>query len=296
MEVAAAVAPPDNDVLWARGLVTAPREGAAALREVSIGVRQGEVLAVTGVRGSGKTTLLDCLGAARAIDSGEIWFNSAPVHILSRAGRERLRRERFGRIGSEPALVPELTVRENVALPMLLAGGPAAGRRAALRAADEWLERLDVADRARRRARQLPPEEQQRVAVARALAHSPTVVLADEPTAPVIRAADRDQLMRMLVTATRSHGLTLLLATTDRELAARYADRAAEMSAGRLGPPRAVSPTATAAGGQPGLPAPGVTLRQFPAPGGRASVPGERGPVAVPVAAGAEGSGEPRCS
>lgn len=240
----APAAPPDNDVLWARGLVKL-RQGAHALRGVSIGVRQGEVLAVTGPRGSGKSTLLDCLSGLLPADEGEIWFNSAPVHTLGRAARERLRRERFGHVGPEPQLVPELTVRENVALPLLLARAP---RKEAAVAAAEWLERLDVsADQARRRPHELPLELRQRVAVARALVARPDVLFADEPTAPLHREG-REQVLRVLLAASRSHKITLILATHDPNVA-RSADRIAAMADGRLAAPvsarQALTPDAT---------------------------------------------------
>lgn len=241
------IAPPDNDVLWARALVKS-HHGTPALRGVSLAVREGEVLAVTGPRGCGKSTLLDCLSGLTPADEGEVWFNSAPVHTLGRAAAERLRRERFGHVGPRSRLVPELTARENVALPLLLAGAP---RRAAAQAAAEWLERLDVADCARLRPGDLRQDQRQRIAVARALAHRPTVLFADEPTAPLHRQ-DRDQVLRILVTASRSHRITLVLATHDPGLA-RYADRVATMSDGRISAPvparRAMVPRTAATAG-----------------------------------------------
>uniref|UniRef100_UPI000ACC4B28 ABC transporter ATP-binding protein n=1 Tax=Peterkaempfera griseoplana TaxID=66896 RepID=UPI000ACC4B28 len=159
-------APPDSDVLRASGVVKS-HDGTPALRGVSLAVRRGEVLAVTGPRGSGKTTLLGCLSAQLPVDEGEVWYDDLAVHTLSRTDRERLRREQFGWVGSQPDLVPELTAAENVALPLLLAG---AGRRAARTAAAEWLERLDVADCARRRPAEIIQSQRQRIAVARALA------------------------------------------------------------------------------------------------------------------------------
>ncbi|MFE9428462.1 ABC transporter ATP-binding protein [Kitasatospora sp. NPDC006697] len=225
-------APPDNDVLWARGIVKS-HQGTPALRDVSIGVREGEVLAVTGGRGAGKSTLLGCLSALLPVDSGEVWFNSSPVHTLSRAGRERLRRDRFGFVGSEPQLVPELTARENVALPLLLAG---AAHRAAYGAADDWLDRLDVADCAKLRPAELVQGQRQRIAVARALAPLPRVVFADDPTAPLHREA-QDQVLRILTSAARSHQLTLVLATHDTELANKYADRTVALVDGRTPAP-----------------------------------------------------------
>ncbi|MFB7665626.1 ABC transporter ATP-binding protein [Kitasatospora sp. NPDC056138] len=229
-------APPDNDVLWARGIVKS-HHGTPALRGVSIGVRDGEVLAVTGPRGSGKSTLLGCLSALLPVDDGEVWFNSSPVHTLTRAGRERLRRDRFGFVGSEPHLVPELTARENVALPLLLSG---AGHKAAYGSATEWLERLDVADCAALRPGELIQSQRQRIAVARALAPLPPVVFADDPTAPLHREA-QDQVLRILITAVRSHQLTLVLATHEPELA-RFADRTVALVDGRLATPVAPVP------------------------------------------------------
>ncbi|MFJ4096596.1 ABC transporter ATP-binding protein [Kitasatospora sp. NPDC089913] len=239
-------APPDNDVLWARGIVKS-HHGTPALRGVSLGVREGEVLAVTGPRGSGKSTLLGCLSALLPVDEGEVWFNSSPVHTLGRAGRERLRRDRFGFVGSEPHLVPELTARENVALPLLLAG---AGGKAAYTAADEWLERLDIGDLAKVRPERLVQGQRQRIAVARALAPLPPVVFADDPTAPLHRET-AEQVLRILTSAARSHQLTLVLATHDPELV-RYADRAVALLDGRLTGPATPVPRGIAAPGTAG--------------------------------------------
>ncbi|KJY33082.1 MULTISPECIES: ABC transporter ATP-binding protein [unclassified Streptomyces] len=239
-------APPDNDVLWARGIVKS-HQGTPALRGVSLGIREGEVLAVTGPRGSGKSTLLGCLSALLPVDEGEVWFNSSPVHTLGRAGRERLRRDRFGFVGSEPHLVPELTARENVALPLLLAG---AGGKAAYTAADEWLERLDIGDLAKVRPERLVQGQRQRIAVARALAPLPPVVFADDPTAPLHRET-AEQVLRILTSAARSHQLTLVLATHDPELV-RYADRAVALLDGRLTGPATPVPRGIAAPGTAG--------------------------------------------
>ncbi|MEU1023981.1 ATP-binding cassette domain-containing protein, partial [Streptomyces sp. NPDC005904] len=128
------VAPPDNDVLRTRALHVT-HNGSPALTGVSLGVREGEILAVNGPRGSGKTTLLRCLSGQLPPQQGEIWFNSTPVHTMGPLVRERLRRERFGWIDPAPHLVPELTAWENVALPLLLRGAP---HRVARPAAQEW--------------------------------------------------------------------------------------------------------------------------------------------------------------
>ena len=221
-------APPDNDVLWARCLHFRHEDGSPALAGVSLGMREGEILAVSGPRGSGKTTLLRCLSGQVTPERGEVWFNSTPVHTMGPLARERLRRDRFGWIDPAPALVPELNAWENAALPLMLRG---IGRRRAKVAALEWLERLDVGEQARKRPHELRQGERQRVAIARALACGPTVLFADEPTAPLHRA-DRTPVLRTLTSAARSHGITVVLATHDSETAA-LVDRSVSLMDGR---------------------------------------------------------------
>ncbi|EST39155.1 hypothetical protein N566_03560 [Streptomycetaceae bacterium MP113-05] len=201
-------APPDDDVLWARALTYA-YDGSPALQDVTLEIRTGEIVAVTGPRGSGKTTLLHCLSGRLRPDAGGVWFDDVPVHTLGLHSRERLRRERFGWIGSEPQLVPELTAWENAALPLLLAG---VSSRKARHSAHEWLERLDIGGCARKRPAALLQAQRQRVAIARSLVHSPAVLFADEPTAP-LHQTDRVQALRTLTTAARTHGITVVLAT-----------------------------------------------------------------------------------
>ncbi|MFE9927712.1 ABC transporter ATP-binding protein [Streptomyces sp. NPDC005533] len=230
-------APPDNDVLWARSLQYS-HDGSPALVGVSVAVRQGEILALTGPRGSGKTTLLRCL-SGQLRPEGEVWFNSVPVHTMGATARERLRRDRFGWIGPEPQLLPELKVWENAALPLLLAG---ASHRAAKNATCAWLDRLDIGGLARKRPASLTRAEGQRVALARALVNEPAVIFADEPTAPLHRA-ERALLLRALTTAARSHEVTVLLATDDESTAA-VADRRLAMLDGRLAGAAAVSSAA----------------------------------------------------
>ncbi|ARQ72157.1 ABC transporter ATP-binding protein [Streptomyces marincola] len=221
------MAPPDNDVLWARDVHYA-HHGSPALLGVSLGVRQGEILAVTGPRGSGKSTLLGCLSGQLVPGRGEVWFNSMPVHTLTPTSRERLRRDRFGWVGDTPQLVAELTAWENAALPLLLAG---CGHRKARRTALEWLERLDIGDCARKRPTALLQAQRQRIAIARALVHQPDVLFADEPTAPLHRA-DRAQVLRTLTTAGRSHSITVVIATHDTQVST-LADRTVALVDGR---------------------------------------------------------------
>jgi ABC-type lipoprotein export system ATPase subunit len=219
---------PDNDVLWVRALHFQHDDGTPALCGVSLGVREGEILAIGGPRGSGKTTLLRCMSGLVPVRRGEVWFNSVPVHTMGPLTRERLRRDRFGWIDPAPSLVPELNAWENAALPLMLRG---TSRRRAKTAALEWLERLDIGDSARKRPHQLVQAERQRVCIARALAPAPSVLFADEPTAPLHRA-DRAHVLRTLTTAARSHRITVVLATHDAETAA-LADRTVSLLDGR---------------------------------------------------------------
>ncbi|MBW1601245.1 ATP-binding cassette domain-containing protein [Streptomyces sp. JJ66] len=228
---AAAPPPAGAPLLAAAGLCYA-YGGSSALRGVSLSVAEGEILTVTGPRGSGKTTLLRCLNGSLLPEKGEVTFAGLAVHTLPPRDRERLRRDRFGWVGTEPALVPELTAWENAALPLLLAG---ASSREARRTALEWLERLDVAACARKRPAALPQSERQRVAVARALVHRPQVLFADEPDAP-LHSADRAQVLRALTTAARTHGVTVVLASLDAAvLRADATEDAAEDGAARPG-------------------------------------------------------------
>lgn len=247
--------PPDDDVLRARGLHFA-HGSTPALADVSLSLARSEIVAVTGPRGSGKTTLLKCLSGQLVPSRGEVWCRSGALHTLSDAARERLRRHRFGWIGTRPELVPELTAWENVALPLLLSGEP---QRDARRVAHEWLERLDAAGVARDRPRCLPQSQRQRVAIARALAGGPDVVFADEPTAPLHRA-DGLQVLRTLTAAARSHGIAVVLAGQEGDAAATgAADRVVELIDGRRtgGADAALSPVAASdAAGTPGASGP----------------------------------------
>lgn len=145
------IAPPDNDVLRGREL-TLTQGPVTLLRGVSAAARANETLAVTGPSGSGKSALLACLSGVVAPDSGEVWFNSSPVHVLDEKGRTALRRRHFGIIDGRTRLLPELTVAENVALPLLL---DRVRRSEAFAHARHWMERLDVTEHAECRPRGL---------------------------------------------------------------------------------------------------------------------------------------------
>jgi putative ABC transport system ATP-binding protein len=167
-----------------------------ALRGASVAAVHGEILAIMGPSGSGKSTLLHCLAGIFPPDSGEVWFDGRRLDTLGETERTRLRRTVFGFVFQFGQLVPELTVADNVALPLLL---NRAGRKAAYRKAGSWLARLGIGDKAARRTGELSGGEAQRVAVARALAMAPAVIFADEPTGSLdslAAYADRKVMVR----------------------------------------------------------------------------------------------------
>ncbi|GLY93824.1 ABC transporter ATP-binding protein [Actinoplanes sp. NBRC 103695] len=191
-----------------------------ALREASIAVEQGEILAIMGPSGSGKSTLLHCLAGILVPDAGEVWFDGERVDTMREARRSVLRRERFGFVFQFGQLVPELTVVENVALPLLLAG---VRRAEALRRASGWFARLGLEGMQQRRSGELSGGQAQRVALARGLVAEPRVLFADEPTG-ALDSLTGEQVMDLMVGTAREQGTTVVLVTHEPRVAA-YADR-----------------------------------------------------------------------
>ena len=200
-----------------------------ALDGVSISVASGEIVAVMGPSGSGKSTLLHCLAGILRPDGGEVSFNGQRIDALPEGARTKLRRTSFGFVFQLGQLVAELTLTENVALPLLLAGRP---RREATAEAEGWLERLGVREVAPRRPGEVSAGQAQRAAVARALIHVPQVVFADEPTGALDSLAG-EHVMELLVGAARDRGVSIVLVTHDVRVAA-YADREVIVRDGRL--------------------------------------------------------------
>src|SRR5215471_5574318 len=191
-----------------------------ALRGASVATSQGEILAIMGPSGSGKSTLLHCLAGIFQPAQGEVWFDGQRLDTLDEAERTRLRRTVFGFVFQFGQLVPELTAADNVALPLLL---NRVRRRTAYNTADAWLDRLGIGDKAANRTGELSGGEAQRVAVARALALSPKVIFADEPTGS-LDSLTGEKVMDLLTGLTREAGTTVVIVTHDARVAA-YADR-----------------------------------------------------------------------
>jgi putative ABC transport system ATP-binding protein len=200
-----------------------------ALRGADIEVAAGEIVAVMGPSGSGKSTLLHCLGGILVPDRGEITFDGRRLDAMREGERSELRRERFGFVFQFGQLVPELTAEENVALPLLLAG---IRRGAALERARDWLVRLELDDIDRRRSGELSGGQAQRVALARGLISTPRVLFADEPTGS-LDSLTGEHVMRLLCSAARDAGTTVVLVTHEPRVAA-YADREVIVRDGRV--------------------------------------------------------------
>ncbi|WP_029433421.1 ABC transporter ATP-binding protein [Blastococcus sp. URHD0036] len=200
-----------------------------ALRDATVAVEAGEILAVMGPSGSGKSTLLHCLAGILVPDGGEIRVAGRRTDDLPEAERSALRRDRFGFVFQFGQLVPELTAEENVALPLLLAG---VRRREALVRARGWFERLDLGGLEQRRSGELSGGQAQRVALARGMVAEPEVLFADEPTG-ALDSLTGEHVMDMLVGTARERGTTVVLVTHEARVAA-YADREVVVRDGRV--------------------------------------------------------------
>jgi putative ABC transport system ATP-binding protein len=191
-----------------------------ALRGVTLGVAEGEIVAVTGPSGCGKSTLLHVLAGIFRPDAGEVIYQGERIDDWNERRRTALRRGEFGMLFQFGQIVPELSAVENVALPLLLSG---TRRRPALTAAANWLDRLGIAELADKQPGEMSGGQQQRVALARALVTEPRVLFADEPTG-ALDSLTGETVLGQLVRVARTQRTTVVLVTHDATVAA-YADR-----------------------------------------------------------------------
>ena len=218
-------------ILLAEGVRKVYRSGGdevVALESLDLTVADGEFLAVMGPSGSGKTTLLNCVSGLDDIDAGRVLVDGLSIHELSDKERTRHRAQEMGFIFQAFNLIPVFTATENVELPLLLAGVRVTDARIRAR---ETLERVGLGHRLDRRPMELSGGEQQRVAVARALAGKPRIVWADEPTGNL----DSEMAASVIALLGELHveGLTIILVTHDPTVAA-HADRLITVRDGRL--------------------------------------------------------------
>jgi len=219
-------------VLKVAGLARAFEQGGVrieVLKGVDLAIAPGEIVALLGPSGSGKSTLLQAVGLLEGGFSGAISIGGERVEALDNAGRTRVRRDRLGFIYQFHHLLPDFSARENVLLAGLVAGRSEeeAGTRA-----DGLLSRMGLGARLNHRPSQLSGGEQQRVAVARALANRPMLVLADEPTGNLDEAT-AGLVLNEFLALVRDEQSSALVATHNEALAARM-DRVVRLHEGRL--------------------------------------------------------------
>jgi len=203
-------------------------ERVEALRGVDLRVAAGELVALVGASGSGKSTLLNLIGCVDLPTRGEVKVAGEPTSALDDERLTALRRVRVGTVFQFFNFLPTMTLEENVALPLVLAGTPGEERARRVR---ELLERVGVSPQARKYPSQVSGGQLQRAAVARAVAHRPAIVLADEPTGNLDSASGGAVLA--LLREIADEGQTILMVTHSAE-AARIADRVVRMRDGRV--------------------------------------------------------------
>jgi putative ABC transport system ATP-binding protein len=200
-----------------------------ALRGVSLKLESGEFAAIVGPSGSGKTTMLQLMGCLDRPTTGHVIVKGQDVAHLNANKRADLRKGTIGFVFQFFALIPGLTAYENIELPLLLTGEKASERRERVK---ELLQAVGLSDRARHRPDQMSGGEQQRVAVARALATHPLLVLADEPTANLDTENGR-QVMEIMQRLNKETGTTFVFATHDPRVFG-YARRTIELRDGKV--------------------------------------------------------------
>ena len=198
-----------------------------ALRNVDVRIARGRFTAIMGPSGSGKSTLMHCLAGLDSVSQGQVMLGDTIITNLSDEGRTLLRRDRIGFVFQSLNLLPAFTARQNILLPMDLAG----------RTPDQpWLDmlvdNLGLGDRLDHRPSELSGGQQQRVAIAQALLPRPEVVFADEPTGN-LDSRSGNQVLAFLQRTVREHGQTVVMVTHD-PLAAAWANRVIMLADGQI--------------------------------------------------------------
>jgi len=216
-------------MLRAEGLTQSYLSGGrelTVLNDISFELEQGGFLSIVGPSGSGKTTLLGLLAGLDRARAGRVILDDVDLSTLSEDERARLRAARVGFVFQAFQLIPTLTARENVQVPLELTGSDGAAR------ADDLLTRVGLGERGHHYPAQLSGGEQQRVALARAFSNRPRILFADEPTGN-LDSATGETIVELMLELNRDFGTTIVLVTHDLSLAAR-ARRTIRLADGRI--------------------------------------------------------------
>jgi putative ABC transport system ATP-binding protein len=200
-----------------------------ALRGVNLSIENGEFTALVGPSGSGKTTLLQMIGCLDQPSAGTVMVDVKNVTKLNRNQRADMRKGHIGFIFQFFALIPTLTAYENIEMPLLLNGFSPTARRERVM---ELLKAVDLLDRANNRPDQMSGGQQQRIAIARALAPKPALILADEPTAN-LDTVNGEQVMEIMTRLNKETGVTFVFATHDPRVI-KYARRVVTLRDGLI--------------------------------------------------------------
>lgn len=206
------------------------------LKGASLALRPAEVVALTGPSGSGKSTFLYCLSGIVKPDGGDVFFGQESLTACSDDRRAAIRRASFGFVFQFAELVPELTISENVSLPLEING---VGRRERRERVGDIMSRLDISAQASSRPSQVSGGQAQRAAVARALVHEPAVVFADEPTGS-LDSENGGLVLEALLNIARLQRAAVVLVTHDDSIA-EQADRRVSVSDGTTKVPRPIA-------------------------------------------------------
>ncbi len=199
------------------------------LKDISLSIKKGEIMAIVGPSGAGKTTLLQIISTLDYSDSGTIKYNGVEISSLSDNKKSSFRNKNIGFVFQFHQLLPEFTSLENVMMPALIGGS---SKKAAKEKAMMLLEELGLGSRINHKPSELSGGEKQRVAVARALINAPDVVFADEPTGS-LDSKNREEIQQIFCDLKQRHNQTFVIVTHDSSLAS-IADRIVTMKDGKI--------------------------------------------------------------